>query len=103
MDGVAISIIFKTEQGKANGQQKRLKATTGAAIAANSDDDSGGDNNDDDDEANGESDHCQSIHKMLPEKLYSTIGKCVLMDPGRGGIFHCMHEMSTPIDRKVFR
>ncbi|PIA17809.1 hypothetical protein COEREDRAFT_40029, partial [Coemansia reversa NRRL 1564] len=52
---------------------------------------------------NGESDHYQSIHKMLPEKLCSTIGKCVLMDPGHGDIFHCMHEMSTPMDPKVFR
>ncbi|PIA17928.1 hypothetical protein COEREDRAFT_7108 [Coemansia reversa NRRL 1564] len=25
------------------------------------------------------------------------------MDPGRGDIFHCMHEMSTPMDPKVFR
>ncbi|KAI7871601.1 hypothetical protein BDF14DRAFT_1719035, partial [Spinellus fusiger] len=37
------------------------------------------------------------------EKLAVSIGKCVLIDPGRHDILYCMHEDSTVENKRTYR
>lgn len=42
------------------------------------------------------------IEELSPADLKSTVGKCVLIDPGRRDIMYCMKESSTVEENQIF-
>jgi hypothetical protein len=43
------------------------------------------------------------VEKLEKEELLADVGKCVLIDPGRRDMLYCMHEESTPQEKKTYR
>ncbi|KAJ2498127.1 hypothetical protein GGH96_004547 [Coemansia sp. RSA 1972] len=46
---------------------------------------------------------CQYISKLSQEQLQSTVGRCVLVDPGRRDLLFMLHEESTVTEKCVYR
>ncbi|KAJ1645029.1 hypothetical protein IWQ61_010357, partial [Dispira simplex] len=42
------------------------------------------------------------IHDVPQSELWETVGKCVLIDPGRRDLLFCMHESSTTENRQQY-
>ncbi|KAJ2120283.1 hypothetical protein IW147_005199 [Coemansia sp. RSA 720] len=46
---------------------------------------------------------CEYIHDLSQAQLQSTVGRCVLVDPGRRDLLYMMHEKSSVASKNVYR
>ncbi|KAJ2472247.1 hypothetical protein IWW56_006185, partial [Coemansia sp. RSA 2131] len=46
---------------------------------------------------------CEYIHELSQEQLQNTVGRCVLVDPGRRDLLFAMREDSTIKDKQVYQ